>query len=62
MQKPSKPILLTIVTVQVVSAFLARRDLMARTDDEVRGNKRFWKVFVLLNPGNSLAYWVLGRR
>lgn len=62
MRKPPKPVLLAIVSVQVVSALLARRDLAARTEGEVRGSKRFWKVFVLLNPGNSLVYWVFGRR
>jgi len=62
MRKPSKPVVLAIVFVQVVSALAAWRDLSARPDNRVRGNKKFWRVFVVLNPGNSLAYWLVGRR
>ena len=62
MRKPSKPVLRAIVGLQTVSAFLAWRDLSARPDSEVRGSKKFWRVFVLMNPGNSLAYWIVGRR
>jgi hypothetical protein len=51
-----------VVPLQVVSALLARRDLAHRSDVEVRGSKRFWRVFVLLNPGNSFLYWLVGRR
>ena len=25
-------------------------------------SKRGWRVLVTINPGNSLAYWVFGRR
>ncbi len=51
-----------IVLVQVISAVLAWRDLAQRTDDRVRGNKRAWRVFVSINPGNSVIYWLFGRR
>jgi hypothetical protein len=51
-----------VVPLQIVSAVLARRDLARRSELEVRGSKRFWGVFVLLNPGNSLLYWFVGRR
>jgi hypothetical protein len=62
MRKPPKPVLLAIVGVQVVSALVAWRDLSGRPDSDVRGSKKFWRVFVLMNPGNSLAYWIVGRR
>ena len=62
MRKPSKPVLVAIVGVQAVSAFWAWRDLSARPNSEVRGSKKFWRVFILMNPGNSLAYWIVGRR
>jgi hypothetical protein len=62
MRKPSKSVLLAIVGVQVVSALVAWRDLSARPEADLRGSKKFWRVFVLLNPGNSLAYWTVGRR
>ncbi|QMU78121.1 hypothetical protein GXW83_22895 [Streptacidiphilus sp. PB12-B1b] len=51
-----------LVPVQVVSAGLAWRDLARRSDDQVRGSKKLWRGFVLLNPGNSLVYWLFGRR
>ncbi len=51
-----------IVPVQIIGAVLAWRDLARRTDDQVRGNKRAWRVFVSINPGNSVIYWLFGRR
>ncbi len=57
-----KKALLVIVPLEVVAAVLARRDLSRRADAEVRGSKRFWRVFVLLNPGNAVLYWLFGRR
>jgi hypothetical protein len=62
MRKPSKPVLLAVAGVQAVSALVAWRDVSARPDSDVRGSKTFWRVFVLMNPGNSLAYWIVGRR
>jgi hypothetical protein len=53
---------LAIVPIQVILAVLAWRDLGRRTDEQVRGRKDFWRVFVTLNPGNSVAYWLFGRR
>jgi hypothetical protein len=51
-----------LVAIEVVAATLAWRDLARRSDDQVRGNKNLWRVFVSLNPGNSLLYWAIGRR
>jgi hypothetical protein len=63
MTKQRKGLLLAIVVpTQVVLAALAWRDLARRTGDQVRGPKNFWRFFVTVNPGNSLAYWALGRR
>jgi len=57
-----KLVLGVVVAVEVVAATLAWRDLARRSDDQVRGQKRLWRLFISLNPGNSLFYWVLGRR
>jgi hypothetical protein len=51
-----------VVPIQVALAVLAWRDMAWRSDDDVRGSKRFWRVVVLLNPGNSVAYWLFARR
>jgi hypothetical protein len=60
--KPTKPVLLTIVGLEVISAAIAWRDFAQRTDDQVRGKKNLWRAAIVANPGNSLAYWALGRR
>jgi hypothetical protein len=51
-----------LVGLELVSAALAMRDLANRTDEQVRGNKLLWRVFISMNPGNSIAYWLAGRR
>jgi hypothetical protein len=50
-----------IVPVEVVSCALAWRDLARRPTDQVRGNKNLWRLFITVNPGNSLFYWLFGR-
>jgi hypothetical protein len=35
---------------------------MRRAPGQVRGSKRFWRALILLNPGNSVLYWLFGRR
>jgi hypothetical protein len=57
-----KCLVMLLLPVQMVLAVLAWWDLGRRTDQQVRGKKRFWRVFVLMNPGNALAYWLFGRR
>ncbi|HTT88542.1 MAG TPA: hypothetical protein VMF65_03250 [Acidimicrobiales bacterium] len=57
-----KMALAVLAAVEVVVAALAWRDLARRPDAQVRGNKNLWRLFIGMNPGNSLFYWVLGRR
>jgi hypothetical protein len=51
-----------VVSIEVVLAVLAWRDLDHRADDQIRGKKRLWRVFVSINPGNAVVYWLFGRR
>jgi hypothetical protein len=51
-----------LVLASTVSGTLAWRDLSRRSPADVRGSKRFWRVVIALNPGNSLLYWLFGRR
>lgn len=51
-----------LVPIEVVLAVLAWRDMNRRTDEQVRGKKRLWRILVSINPGNSIIYWLLGRR
>jgi hypothetical protein len=57
-----KLVLAIVVPLEIVSAALAWRDLAHRDDRDLRGSKRFWRLFVVINPGNSVVYWLLGRR
>lgn len=60
--KRGKAVLGVLVAAQGVSSALAWRDLARRPEDRVRGNKNLWRVIVTMNPGNSIAYWLFGRR
>ena len=51
-----------ILMVELVFATFTWRDLRHRTEDEVRGSKRVWHVAILANPGNAIAYWLIGRK
>ncbi len=62
MRRPNRKVVAAVVAVEVAAAILAYRDLAARSDEQVRGPKRLWRVLIGLNPGNSLAYWLFGRR
>jgi hypothetical protein len=57
-----KRLLAVIVPIQVVLVVIAWRDLAARSDDHVRGKKDMWRATIPLNPGNSVFYWLRGRR
>lgn len=60
--KRGKTVLGVVVAAQVISSALAWQDLAQRSDDHVRGPKNLWRAVVTINPGNSIAYWLLGRR
>ena len=60
--KRGKTVLAIVVGAQTVSSALAWRDLTRRSDEQVRGPKNLWRVVVTINPGNSIAYWLFGRR
>jgi hypothetical protein len=60
--KRGKVLLAVVVAAQTVSSALAWRDLAQRPSEQVRGPKNLWRVIVTINPGNSIAYWLLGRR
>jgi hypothetical protein len=56
-------ILLGIVAaIGIFSCALAWRDLARRGAHDVRGPKLLWRIILTLNPGNSLLYWLLGRK
>ena len=52
----------TAAVFHVVLLALTRRDLSRRPDEAVRGPKRLWQRWALLNTTGSIAYWIVGRR
>lgn len=61
-RKPNRKVILAVVAVEAAAAALAYRDLAGRHQDQVRGPKTLWRIFIGINPGNSLLYWLVGRR
>jgi hypothetical protein len=57
-----KLVLGTLALIEVIASALAWRDLARRPDDKIRGKKNLWRIFISMNPGNSLVYWAVGRR
>jgi hypothetical protein len=60
--RPKRIALVALVLAEVGLAALTWRDLRCRPADEIRGSKRFWRVISTINPGNSVAYWLVGRK
>jgi hypothetical protein len=61
-RRPPPPALAALALASTVSGTLAWRDLNRRSPGQVRGSKWFWRVLIGLNPGNSVLYWLFGRR
>jgi hypothetical protein len=57
-----KRLLAVLVAGEIGSVLLAWRDLERKSDSAIRGGKLVWRIAMLANPGNSLAYWLFGRR
>ena len=60
--RPKRIALAALVLAEVGLAALTWRDLRHRPADEIRGSERFWRVISTINPGNSAAYWLVGRK
>jgi hypothetical protein len=61
-RRPGPARLAPILIGHVIITAFTWRDLRQRTDDQVRGNKRIWRVASALNTLGSLAYWLFGRQ
>ncbi len=61
-RKPNKYVLAAFTVVHVVVVTLTWRDIRSRPDEQVRGNKKFWRFFSALNTANAAVYWLVGRR
>lgn len=54
--------MVALAAAATASGAFAVRDLNRRSPAEVRGSKRLWRVLIAVNPGNSVLYWIFGRR
>jgi hypothetical protein len=62
MTDQQKQILAVVLVIHLILARLTWSDLRRRPDAGVRGRKRLWRTWSLLNTTGSVAYWTLGRR
>ena len=60
--KPSRPVLIALMILHIIVTAVTLRDLKQRTDTQVRGPRWLWRVFTPLQMGNSLVYWLVGRK
>jgi hypothetical protein len=60
--KPSPRLIAALVVAHVVVTTLVWRDLRRRTDDQVRGSKRLWRIASMANMSNSVVYVLIGRK
>jgi hypothetical protein len=60
--RPKRIALTALVLAEVGLAALTWRDIRRRPAEQIRGSKLFWRIISTINPGNSVAYWLVGRR
>jgi hypothetical protein len=61
-RKPNPAVIAVILVGHVAVTAFTWRDLRRRTDDQVRGSKKWWRVASAANSANSLIYLVIGRK
>ena len=60
--KPNKLVLLLVAVGHVAVTAITWADIKRRPAEQIRGDKLVWRVLTALNTGNSVLYWLLGRR
>jgi hypothetical protein len=61
-RRPKPAFIAAILALHLGVTALTWRDIRRRSDDQIRGSKRLWRGASALQMGNSLAYWVFGRK
>ncbi len=61
-KKPNKLVLALIGLGHIGVTALTWRDIARRPADQIRGDKGVWRALSAYNTGNSVLYWLLGRR
>lgn len=57
-----KRVLLVVLVAHLILAKVTWLDLRRRPAAAVRGPKRLWRTWSLLNTTGSMTYWTIGRR
>ena len=57
-----KALIACLAAVEIASAILAWSDLDRRHEDQIPWTKALWRAAFIAIPGNSIPYWLLGRR
>lgn len=60
--RPSPRVLAALVVAHVIVVTLTWRDIRYRTDDQIRGSKRLWRIASAGQMGNALVYWLFARK
>ncbi len=61
-RRPNPLVLGAILLAHLVIARFVWRDLGRRTDAQVRGSKRVWRIATGVNSAASVLYLLVGRR
>jgi hypothetical protein len=48
--------------LQLALTLWTLRDIRRRSDDQIKGSKRFWTIFAFVQPVGSIAYLLFGRQ
>ena len=60
--KPSRPVIVVLVVLHIIVTAITLKDLSQRSDAQIRGPRWFWRAFTPLQMGNSVVYWLVGRK
>jgi hypothetical protein len=61
-RKISPALIAAILALHTVVTAFTWRDIRNRPDDQIRGSKKLWRLVSAANTGNSIIYFVLGRK
>jgi hypothetical protein len=61
-RKPSLGVIAAIVVGHLLVTTLTWRDIRHRSDDQIRGSKKGWRLATGANTANSVAYLLFGRK
>lgn len=59
---PQKKALLALAAIEFTAKLLALRDLHRRSDEQIRGSKRLWRMAMAINFFGPASYFAFGRR